>query len=245
MGILLFILASVLLISLISFSGALTLFLSRRKINSLIPILIAFAAGTMIGTIFLHLLPEAAEDNDPQDLFFRVLVSFIIFFIIEKLLHWTHCHEGNHIHSFGYMNLIGDAIHNFLDGLIIAAAFMTSTEIGIAATIAVIFHEVPQEIGDFGILLKAGFSAKKAMLMNFIGALFSVLGGLLGYILVGNIDGFVNILTPFAAGSFLYIAATDLIPQLHEEKHPIKSWLSLLIFLAGILLMYYLSLHSH
>lgn len=246
MQVLLYILLSVLFISAISFIGVFTLAWKKSKMHGVLSSLVALAAGTMMGTAFLHLLPEAAENLDSHQLFMMVLASFITFFIVEKFLHWRHCHEDNcNTHSFGYMNLLGDGIHNFLDGLIIAAAYAGSVELGIATTLAVILHEIPQEIGDFGVLIKAGYTVKRALFLNFLGALTAVAGGVVGFALAGQAEGFVTILTPFAAGSFLYIAATDLLPQLQEEKHPQKSLQSLGIFLLGVALMFVLQLVTH
>ncbi len=241
-----YILFSLLGVSAVSFLGIFTLSWRKTKIHDFLYGFVALAAGTMMGTAFLHLLPEAVETMDSHSVFLAVLLSFVFFFIIEKFLHWRHCHEDNcETHTFGYMNLLGDSFHNFLDGVIIATAYMTSIEVGIAATLAVLVHEIPQEIGDFGVLLKAGFTVKKALLVNFFTALAAVVGGLVGYMLSTYTDSFVQILTPFAAGSFLYIAATDLLPQLQEERVVKRSVLSLLIFLLGIGIMYLLQVFFH
>lgn len=232
---------SLLAVSSVSFFGIFTLSWKKAKIHDFLYAFVALAAGTMMGTAFLHLLPEAAEKTDPEQVFLGVLVSFVIFFIIEKFLHWRHCHEeACETHSFGYMNLIGDSFHNFLDGIIIATAYATSTEVGMATTVAVLVHEIPQEIGDFGVLLKAGFTVRRALLVNFFTALTAVLGGVVGFLLSAYTESFVQFLMPFAAGSFLYIAATDLLPQLQEERVIRKSVYSLVIFLLGIGLTYIL-----
>lgn len=241
-----YIIISLISISAISFIGIFTLSWKQSRMHDFLYAFVALAAGTMMGTAFLHLLPEAAEHSDSENVFMSVLASFVIFFIIEKFLHWRHCHEENcKTHTFGYMNLLGDASHNFLDGLIIATAYVASIEVGIAATVAVLVHEIPQEIGDFGVLLKAGYSAQKALFLNFVTALTAVAGGIVGYILSNNSEFFVELLTPFAAGSFLYIAATDLLPQLQEEKVGRKSVYSLIIFLLGIGITYVLQVFFH
>jgi zinc and cadmium transporter len=243
---LLYILLSVSIVSAISFIGVFTLAWKKNKLHDLLSSLVALAAGTMMGTAFLHLLPEAAENLDSHELFMMVLASFITFFAIEKFLHWRHCHDDNcSTHTYGRMSLIGDGVHNFLDGLIIAAAYVGGIEVGIATTIAVILHEIPQEIGDFGVLIKSGYTTRRALFLNFLGALTAVAGGVIGFMLAGEIEGFVKILTPFAAGSFLYIAATDLLPQLQEEKHRKKSLQSLAVFLVGVMLMFVLQLLVH
>lgn len=243
---LVYILSSVLIISVMSFAGILSLVWKKHDLREYLPYLVALAAGSMMGTAFLHLLPEAAEFVEPQSLFLSVLLAFIFFFFVEKVLHWRHCHSDNcEMHTFGLMNLIGDGFHNFLDGLIIAAAYATGIEVGIATTIAVVIHEIPQEIGDFGVLLKAGFSVKRALLMNFFIALISVMGGLIGFFLISQTEGFIKLLTPLAAGGFLYIAATDLIPQLQEEKNINKSVRTVLMFLLGVFLTYLLQFIVH
>lgn len=241
-----YILLSVLGISLVSFMGVFTIAWKKKEIHSVLSFLVALAAGTMIGTAFLHLLPEAAEELEPEKLFSAVLVSFLIFFGVERFLHWRHCHEDDcEIHTYGYMNLLGDGVHNFLDGVIIAAAYSAGFEIGVATTLAVILHEIPQEIGDFGVLLKAGYSKKKALLMNFVTALAAVFGGVVGYVLAAQSANFVLFLTPFAAGSFLYIAGTDLLPQLQNEKDRKKSLTSGFVFLGGVLIMFLLQMFVH
>ncbi len=237
---------SLLLVSSVSLVGLFTLTWTKSRIHEFLYAFVALAAGTMMGTAFLHLLPEAAENTDSRELFMGVLFSFVLFFIVEKFLHWRHCHEENcKTHTFGYMNLIGDGFHNFLDGIIIAVAYATSIEVGVAATVAVLIHEIPQEIGDFGVLLKAGFSVQRALFLNFVTALTAVAGGLVGYFLTEHSMNFVTLLTPFAAGSFLYIAATDLLPQLENERVVRKSVYSLLIFLLGIGITYLLQVVFH
>ena len=177
-----YIILATVVVSFLSFVGIFTLSLKAKMLNKILLILVGLSAGTLMGGAFLHLLPEATEDNTGLDVFVYVLVGFIIFFIIEKVLHWRHCHKGEcEIHTFTYMNLIGDSIHNFIDGLIMAASFVVSIPLGITTTIAISSHEIPQEIGDFGVLIYGGFSKKKALLLNFLVALTAVLGGLIGY----------------------------------------------------------------
>jgi zinc and cadmium transporter len=239
-------LLSLLLVSSVSLVGLFTLTWAKSRIHDFLHALVALAAGTMMGTAFLHLLPEAAEHTDAHQLFVGVLLSFVSFFIIEKFLHWRHCHEENcATHTFGYMNLIGDGFHNFLDGIIIAAAYATSVEVGIAATLAVLIHEIPQEIGDFGVLVKAGYTVQRALFLNFLTALAAIAGGIVGFLLLAYSETFIYVLTPFAAGSFLYIAATDLLPQLQTERVIKKSVASLLIFLLGIGITYLLQVVFH
>ena len=192
-----------------------------------------------MGGAFLHLLPEATEYNTGLDVFIYVLVGFIIFFIIEKVLHWRHCHKDEcEIHTFTYMNLIGDSIHNFIDGLIMAASFVVSIPLGVTTTIAISSHEIPQEIGDFGVLIYGGFSKKKALLLNFLVALTAVLGGIIGYFISNLVENATLFILPFAAGGFIYIAATDLIPEIKKELSMKKYMATLSVFILGILFMW-------
>jgi zinc and cadmium transporter len=167
-----------------------------------------------------------------------VLVSFAFFFFLEKLFHWRHCHDGNcKVHSFGYMNLLGDGFHNFIDGLVIAAAFLIDLKLGVVTTLIIALHEIPQEIGDFGVLVYAGFKKKTALIVNYLVALSVVLGGVAGYFASFAIHGIIPYLLPFAAGGFIYIAASDLIPEIKKEARLNRSIASFLVFVLGIALM--------
>jgi len=228
-------------VSLISLIGIFTISASKKFLSKITIFLVSFSAGTMMGGAFLHLLPEAAENFSTKDLNLIVLFSFVSFLLIEKALHWRHCHKQNcSVHSFGYVNIVGDGVHNLIDGLIIAASFVTSPALGVTTTIAIMFHEIPQEIGDYGVLIHAGFSRKKAIVFNFLSAITSIGGGVLGYLAAGKIDWLANALIPFAAGGFLYIAASDLIPEIRKEKQIKKSVANLALFAAGIVLLYFL-----
>jgi zinc and cadmium transporter len=238
----LYTLISVFLVSLISLIGIITLSFKTKRLNKILLYLIALSAGTLIGGAFLHLIPELAEDSFTHYLSIYILLGIVLFFILEKIIHWNHCHKNlvdkNHVHPFAYTNLIGDGLHNFLDGIIIAASYLISVPTGIATTIAVLLHEIPQEIGDFGVLMHAGFSKSKALAMNFLSALTAVLGAALTLILTTSIEHIEFPLTAIAAGGFIYIALSDLIPEIHKHSHKIsKSLLQLLIFLIGIGLM--------
>ncbi len=236
---LVYIISATAVVSLGGLLGVITMFVNQGKLTKLLLPTISLSAGALMGGAFLHLLPESADYLEPKQLYGLVLSAFIAFFLIEKVLHWRHCHKGGacDIHTFGYMNLLGDSVHNFIDGLILAAAFMTDIQLGLATTLAVALHEIPQEIGDFGVLLYSGFSKRKALLANFSVALMAVLGGLLGYFLSTYSTAFVAYLLPFAAGGFLYIAASDLMPEIRKEHSLKKSALAFSMFLAGILIM--------
>jgi len=237
----LYALISVLVVSLISFIGIFTFSLKSEKLKKILIYFVAFSAGALFAGAFLHLIPEVVEKtgfNLKIPIF--ILLGIIIFFIIEKIVCWNHCHipiTKKHVHSFAIMNLVGDMFHNFLDGLVIAASYLVSIPLGITTTLAVVLHEIPQEISDFGILIYGGFSKRKALLINFATALTAVLGAIIGLFLSGVIKGIEFILVPIAAGGFIYIAGSDLIPELHKEFQLKKSILQLIVFVLGILVM--------
>ncbi|MFH1841458.1 MAG: ZIP family metal transporter [Candidatus Nealsonbacteria bacterium] len=229
-------------ISLISLIGAVTLFLKEELLNKVLLVLVAFSAGALIGGAFLHLLPEAIEktgQGQVLNIFLYLILGFCFFFVLENFIRWHHHHAKNHpnIMPFSYLVLISDGIHNFIDGLIIAASFMTAFPIGIATTLAVALHEIPQEIGDYGILVYGGFKKVKALFLNFLSAIIIVFGGLAGFLLFDKIGESVIFLLPFAAGSFIYIASSDLIPEIHQRTVSKKSFLHFFVFLLGIGLM--------
>jgi len=234
-----YIILATFIVSLISFVGIFTLTLKDKILNQILLILIGLSAGALMGGAFLHLLPEAVESSTGLDVFLLVLVGFILFFLIEKVLHWRHCHKGEcDVHTFRYMNLIGDSIHNFIDGLIMAASFTVSIPLGITTTIAIATHEIPQEIGDFGVLIYGGFAKNKALLLNFLVALTAVLGGIVGYFISNRIENVVLYILPFAAGGFIYIAATDLVPEIRKELDMKKYMATLIVFICGIIIMW-------
>ncbi|MEM2092881.1 MAG: ZIP family metal transporter [Candidatus Bathyarchaeia archaeon] len=235
------ILLSVVIVSLIAFIGILFIGLREKLLNRITMLLVGFASGTLLGGAFLHLLPEAlSSGSDATSTFLYVIGGIIVFFILEKFFYWRHCHEkGCPTHAFVYLNLFGDGIHNFIDGMVIAATFMTSIELGLVATLAVIFHEIPQEIGDFGILVYGGLEKRRALFYNFISAITAILGALATYFLA-YLQSLEVMLVPFAAGGFIYIAATDLIPELHKKAQTGESLVQLALILLGIGLMAFL-----
>jgi len=236
--VLLLILISTIVVSLIAFIGILTFALKKKLLNKILIILVGFAAGGLIGGAFLHLLPESLEQCDCFTVFIYLITGFVLFFLIERLLFWRHCHKGIcKIHTFTYMNLIGDGVHNFIDGLVIAAAFLTNIHLGWITTLAIIFHEVPQEIGDFGVLVYGGFKRITALFFNYLSAITAIAGGVVGYLLHAYAEGMSVFLLPFAAGGFIYIASSDLIPELHKEANLKKSMMSFIFFIIGVLLM--------
>ncbi|MBI4453797.1 ZIP family metal transporter [Candidatus Woesearchaeota archaeon] len=244
MATLLWILLSTFVISAFSLIGLFTLLLKEKSLNKITIFLVSLSAGALIGGAFLDLIPEAVEhaekfNNGITLTFVYLLVGFSLFFLIEKVLHWRHCHDGKcEVHTFAYMNLFGDCVHNFIDGLIIAASFVVSTSLGITTSLAIMLHEIPQEIGDFGVLIHGGFTKSKALLMNFLTALTSILGGVIGYFLYEYTIFQITFLIPFAAGGFIYIAASDLIPEIRKEIEFKKYLVHFGIFLLGILIIY-------
>jgi len=237
------ILAATVLVSLISLIGIVTIGINDKFLHEIIILLVALSAGGLLGGGFLHLLPEALLVVSDLSIYLWIILGFILFFLIEKVLVYHHCHnvEQDHIlefHAFKWLNLIGDSVHNFVDGLILAAAFLVSIPLGITTTIAVIFHEIPQEIGDFGVLVYGGFSKKKALYLNFLTALIAVGGGIIGFFVLSAVMPVTPYLLAFAAGGFFYIAASDLIPELNKEYTGKKTIIITLIFIGGIALMW-------
>ena len=235
-------LISVFIVSLISLVGVLTLSFKVHTLKRCLIYLVSFSAGALLGDVFIHLLPEITKKNGFElNISLYVLFGILFSFVIEKIINWRHCHHPttkNHPHPFAVMNLVGDFFHNFLDGLVIGASYLASVPVGVATTIAVILHEIPQEIGDFGILLHGGFSKGKALFFNFVTALSAVLGAVLSFILAASVENSLSFLIPFAAGNFIYIAGADLIPELHKYEFTTKgSFLQLLTIILGILVM--------
>jgi zinc and cadmium transporter len=240
------ILIATFLISLCVWAAVLFLFFKKETLSKITMFLVSLSAGALMGGAFLHLLPEASEGMEAEKLFLVVLSAFVGFFLIEKLFHWRHCHKENcEVHTFGYMNLVGDSIHNFIDGLVIASVFMVDFKLGAITTLAMALHEIPQEIGDFGVLIHAGFNKVKALALNYIVATTVILGGIVGYFAAFYMDGVIAYLLPIAAGGFIYIAASDLMPEIRKESNIKKSIISFSIFILGIVFMYAVKFLEH
>jgi zinc and cadmium transporter len=232
------ILSSTFLVSLISLIGIFTLLIKDQLLNQVLFYLISFSAGALIGSAFLHILPEVLKQADSMLVFYFVIFGIVLFFSMERYFHWRHCHEEEcKVHAFTYLNLIGDSFHNFLDGVLIATSFTVSVRIGIVTTLAVILHEIPHELGNFGVLIYGGFTREKALLYNFFSALTAIIGALLGYFISESVTCFSNFILPITAGGFIYIASSDLIPEIHEEKDLKRSTLAFFSFLLGIAFM--------
>lgn len=235
-------LLSVALISLISLIGVFTLSLNEKFLKKVLLYLVSFSAGALFGDTFIHLLPEIMEQSKfTLHISLVILLGIVFSFVIEKILQWRHCHiptSKEHAHSFAYMNLLGDSVHNFIDGLIIGGSYVANIQVGIATTFAVILHEVPQEIGDFGVLLHGGLNRTKAILLNFLTSLFAITGAIIALSVGLSSQNFTLFILPFAVGNFIYIAGSDLIPELHkEEPELIKSILQLATFILGIIVI--------
>lgn len=248
-------LGSVAVVSLLSLVGAFSLTFGALRRHGVMMFLVALAAGTLIGDAFLHLLPEASHIHGGfgTDIALTVIGGFLLMFVLEVVLRWKHAH-GEHAHDepvhgphhghedtvqpFGWLNLTGDAVHNFVDGIVIATAYLIDIRVGLATTIAVALHEIPQELGDFAVLVRAGLSHGKALLLNLASALVAVVGAALVFVMPIPAETLEGIALPAIAGAFLYIAAADLIPELHHHTRRKEVGLILLAFLVGILLMY-------
>lgn len=230
-------------VSLIGVVGAYGLIHFFAKSHSKIMILVSFAAGSMIAVSFFDLLPEAIGESGNIMLVMECLVvGFIIFLLIEKAFLIYHCHDENcHLHSSVKLVMFGDSVHNFLDGVAIAASLLVSPALGIATTLAIIIHEVPQEIGDLGVLIHAGFSKGKALIFNILSGMFAVLGGVVGFYYLHRFETYIPYILALTAGGFIYIAAADLLPEIHAESDTrIKISIHSFVFILGILVLWML-----
>jgi zinc and cadmium transporter len=239
-------LISVLVVSLISLVGVFTLSLKEDILKKYIGIFISLAVGALLGDAFIHIIPEAFEKSSNVTVTsILIILGLLIFFILEKFLHWHHHGEDKEveeIHPVGKLILFSDGVHNLIDGIIIGASFLVSVPIGIATTIAVILHEIPQEIGDFAVLIHSGYSKKKALWLNFISALLAVVGVVLALLLGSIAEASVLWLLPIAAGGFIYIAVADLIPELHKHGGNRSSIFQIITVVIGVGLMLLLTL---
>jgi len=252
------------LVSLVAWLGIL-FFWRKQFTNKFIKSGISLAAGALLGAVFLNIIPELFDKIDPskqpqkmlaENDFFSIIIlgSIVLFFLIEKYLHWHHCQcshdeKSSQKKPLGYINLIGDGLHNFIDGSLIASTFMIDYHLGVITTLAIVIHEIPQEIADFTILIHSGFTKTKALVWNFIFALTAVLGGILTYLFAQTIDQLTPILLSIAAGSFLYLAMSDIIPELQKENSARQIFKQLFWLVFGIALIYLGNIlfggHSH
>jgi zinc and cadmium transporter len=227
------------LMSAIALVGSVTLLLGEATLERLIMPLVAFAAGSLLGGAFLHMLPAAMADapGDPA-VFLWTLAGFALFFALEQFLHWHHCHRASTDckEPLTYLILLGDGLHNFLGGLGVAGVFLIDVRLGIAAWLAAAAHEVPQELGDFGVLVHGGWKRRTALLLNLGSGLTFLLGGLVAYAASARIE--VAFLVPFAAGNFIYIGASDLVPEVNKHRDVRANVLHFGSFVAGIALLW-------
>jgi len=237
------IIGSTFIISLIAWIGSLTLFLREETLDDILLILVALSAGGLMGGAFFHLLPESISKvgSDPSattNLFAYLLLGFCTFFILEQFIAWYHDHSGIHQKKpVSYLVLISDVVHNFIDGLVIAGSFMISFNVGIVTFLAIALHEIPQEIGDFGVLVYGGFQKRNALIWNYASAITVIIGGVVGYYLSTFIGSAAVHMLPFAAGNFIYIAASDLIPEIKHKERVGRNLVHFFTFITGILLM--------
>ncbi|EKE25025.1 MAG: hypothetical protein ACD_5C00323G0002 [uncultured bacterium] len=241
MEIWLYTIASVFIVSLLSLLGLIAFPFGEKKIQKFLIWAVAFAGGTLLGDAFLHLIPESFETGKGAAISFSIMSGMLAFFVLEKFIHWHHCHDiecEQHNNTFSYVIMFGDAAHNFIDGMIIAASYLISIPLGIATTLAVIAHEIPHEIGDFASMLYGGFSKQKALWYNFLAGIVAVFGAIAVLIIGESFASATEYLVPFAAGGFIYVASADIIPELHKTSKVSHSLAQLLLIVLGIAVMY-------
>jgi zinc and cadmium transporter len=228
-------LGSVLVVTAMSLVGAVGLQLRPEVLQRALVFLVPFAAGALLGDAFFHIIPELSEQGGLEfSASLSLVLGLIIFFALEKVLHWHHAHypHGDVIHPVAMSNLVGDGLHNLLDGSLIGASYLVSPTVGLATTIAVVLHEIPQELGDFGILVHSGVEPKRALRLNLLTGSMAVVGAVLALLSGDALSE--ELLLPIAAGAFIYIASTDLLPELHKEPEPRKSLLQICALVAGV-----------
>jgi len=238
-------LGSVALVSLLSLVGILVLWLNPTQLKKLLLPLISVAVGGLLGDAFLHLIPESFQTSkNINHTALLILLGLFLFLLLEKSMHYYHHHDHDHgeVHPFGYLSLMASGLHNFIDGLLIGASYIASLPIGIATTLAVVLHEIPHELGDFSILIHAGFKPKKALLFNFLSAVLSIGGAILALSLSSSPEALTQLVLPITAGGFIYIAGSDLIPELHKESKRSAIVIQLLAIAFGAGLMFLVKL---
>lgn len=238
-----YMLFSVAIVSLLSLIGISLLALSHKTFHRVVFGLVALAVGALFGDCFLHLLPEAYKDPSHNlSASLTVMAGILLFFALENFLHWRHQHSDEHqkVEPYGYLNILADMTHNFIDGLIIGASYLVSLKLGLATSLAVVLHEIPHEFSNFGVLVKSGFSRRRALFLNFLTALTALVGGIIAWWAGGNAAGFLQVLVPLTAGGFIYIAGSDLVPQLHKNVKSVQALVQFTAILAGIGIMLWL-----
>jgi zinc and cadmium transporter len=214
-------------------------FLRKTMRDKLSYYFISFAAGVMLTAAFVDILPEVQKEAKDLNVFLPVLGGIVVFFFIERFVIWFHHHDHSHsIKPSAILILLGDGLHNFFDGIAIAAAFLTNFGLGITTTLAILAHEIPHEIADFGVLINGGFSNSKALFFNFLSAITAILGGILGFYFLKDLQRFTPIALAFTAGTFVYIACSDLIPESHKDFSENRKWIQSISFVIGIITIY-------
>lgn len=244
----------VVFVSLVSFFGLLALSVNKELLKKIVFAIVSLSVGALFGDAFIHLIPEAFESGlNPESLSLLVLAGIMLFFVLEKFILWHHSHVEHEQcedcgtdqvgpKALGPMVLFADGIHNFIDGIVIGLSFLVSVEVGIATTLAIIFHEIPQEISDFGLLLHAGYSRARALFLNFISAATAILGTILALVVGSQLESFIPYGLMVAAGGFIYIAGSDLVPELHKTRGFKKSFVQVFSILLGFVIMFALLL---
>jgi zinc and cadmium transporter len=244
----LYALGSVIAVSVISLVGVLTIFWREERLHRILALLVSLSVGALFGDVLLHIAPEIFGAGRNVTLSASlVFVGLIIFFILEKFLRWKHAHDTDatsheSLTHLGHINLTADALHNFIDGMVIGVSFQFSTTVGFATTLAVVLHELPQEMGDFALLLHAGFSKKRALFLNFLSGCVALLGLGVALLIGSSAEAFAGYILPITAGGFLYLAGSDLVPELHKELDFKKSSQQLLAIIMGFCIMFLLLL---
>lgn len=237
MEILFWIILVTLIDGLLALTGAFSFLLSKKFFNKILIVLVSFSVGALLGGAFFHLIPESLNSLKLAKTIILFALGIVLFLVLEKMIHWRHCHNQEcKIHPYSYLILYGDAMHNFIDGLLIAGSFLVSIPIGIVTSILVLAHELPQEIGYFGVLVHGGFSKKRALFFNLLSQLTAVIGGLAGYFFL-SLTKYSAYLLPIAAGGFIYIAVQDLIPEIFKEKDNKKRIINLIAVIAGLIVL--------
>ena len=237
-------LASVTVVSLASLIGIITIAIDEARLQSTIFVMVSLAVGAMFGDAFIHILPQTFERPHSLATPLSILAGIFLFFLLEKFLRWRHDHlpQEHAIHPVGYLNLLADGLHNLIDGLLIGTSYLVSIPVGLGTTLAVLLHEIPQEIGDFGVLIQAGFSRREALLLNFMIGLLAIAGAVIALWAGQYLKGLPLVVLPMTAGGFIYIAGSDLVPELHKERQPMRSLQQLIAIGCGVGLMLLLTL---
>ncbi len=242
-------LVSSIIVSLVAVIGTVPLLLKKNISKRILTLLLSVSVGTLLGSVFIQLLPESIENGYTLDIPYFLIIGFLVFFILEKFIHSRHGNQHDecahsHGYSLGLVNIIGDGIHNFIDGLLIGSAYLISIPLGIGATVSIALHELPQEIADFGILLYSGFSKKRALFYNFLSAITAIAGTIVGLILSTKLTNFNHFILPFTAGVFLYIGASNLLPELHRKCNLKEGYLHFFAILFGFSLIALIAIYG-